>query len=214
MYFQILNSKCLYYQISTIQINLILTPKERYNILWIINEGRIRILWGILLFVWFGFTTKVEAQEKYEISENNTNLIEELTSAEPANSDYINSTIDMYYEVPSENDSSEDFNSFLNSVLVELKNYDNDQDEKLENQLEFAEENVDLSLDNNLPRTSRALVATPYDIALGAYTAGIKLVERRGHWQTANYMRFQQTESTQHIHQQRITIRMILGLKW
>lgn len=132
MYFQILNSKCLYYQISTIQINLILTPKERYNILWITNEGRIRILWGILLFVWFGFTTKVEAQEKYESSENNTNLIEELSSAEPANSAYINSTIDMYYEVPSENDSSEDFNSFVNSVLVELKNYDNDQDEKLE----------------------------------------------------------------------------------
>lgn len=148
-----------------------------------------KVLWGISLFVCFGFTTKVEAQEKYEISENNTNLIEELTSAEPANSDYINSTIDMYYEVPSENDSSEDFNSFLNSVLVELKKYDHNQDEKLENHLEFAEENVDSSLDSNLPRTSRALVATPYDIALGAYAAGIKLVERRGHWQTANYMR-------------------------
>ncbi len=55
-----------------------------------------KVLWGISLFVCFEFTTKVEAQEKYEISENNTNLIEELTSAEPANSDYINSTIDMF----------------------------------------------------------------------------------------------------------------------
>ncbi|EOL50719.1 hypothetical protein [Enterococcus caccae] len=148
-----------------------------------------KFLLGITLLVCLGFGTNVEAQERYEISENNTNLIEELTSEEPANSDYINNTIDMYYEVPSENDSSEDFNSFLNSVLVELKNYDNKQDEKLENQLETAEENVDLSLNSNLPKTSRALVATPYDLALTAYVTGIKLVERRGHWQTANYMR-------------------------
>lgn len=149
-----------------------------------------KIFLGIALTVCLGFGIKVEAQERYDISENNHNLIEELTSVEPANSDYINHTIDMYYEVPSENDSSEDFNSFLSSVLVELKNYDNSQDEKLESELEVANENIDLSLDSELPqRNSRALLATPYDLALGAYAAGIKLVEQKGHWQTANYMR-------------------------
>lgn len=115
------------------------------------------------LTICFGFSTNVEAQERSEISEENTSLIAELTSVEPANEDYINSTIDMHY--------------------------DDHQDEKLEHEIEKVPENVDISLNSNLRQNSRALIATPYDWALSAYAAGIKLVERKGHWQTANYMR-------------------------
>lgn len=136
---------------------------------------KIILVFGIFCALSLG--TIAEAQEKFEINEENNNLIAELTASEPANKDYIDSTIEMYYEAPSENDSTEDFNSFLKSSLIELENYDSDQDEKLESEVE--------SLDT-LPQSR---VVTPYPAAIAAYKVGIAIVDRVGHWQTANYMR-------------------------
>lgn len=93
------------------------------------------------------------------------NLIVELIASEPANKVYIDSTIDMYYSAPSENDSAEDFNSFLKSSLTELNNFGFKQDEILENEIEFSE---------NLPQSR---VIAPYPTAIAAYRAGIALVD-------------------------------------
>ncbi|GGC93546.1 hypothetical protein [Enterococcus wangshanyuanii] len=135
-----------------------------------------KLLGVTLLLLGLGFSTTVEAQEKFEINEENRNLIAELSASEPANKDYIESTINMYYDAPSENDSAEDFNSFLNSALSELDNFDSTQDEKLEDVIESSD----------LPQKR---VITPYPTAIAAYKAGIAVVDRMGHWQTANYMR-------------------------
>lgn len=134
-----------------------------------------------LLFLGLGFSSIVEAQEKFEINEENSNLIVELSASEPANKDYIESTINMYYDIPSENDSAKDFNLFLNSALSELESFDTTQDEKLDNVVEAS----------NLPqkRSITPYVVTPYPTAISAYKVGIAIVDRMGHWQTANYMR-------------------------
>lgn len=123
--------------------------------------------------------------------------MEDAFQREIANEDFITGVIDIYYSAPNESDSEEDFNEYLKESLLELKEYDKEQDMNLEqitnehlSQSEFPLN--DISLSQNRASTA-AVIPDPtlpaYNTAIAAYKAGIAVVDVYGHWQTANYMR-------------------------
>ncbi|MDR2833437.1 MAG: hypothetical protein LBV67_06965 [Streptococcaceae bacterium] len=117
-------------------------------------------------------------ESPFPISVENKELIENLSKSEPANRDYIISSIKVYGDATSPEDTQQNFNIYLKEVLVELKNFDASQNELLDN-----------AINKGLEDFSKSRVITPYPTAVALYRTGIAIVDRVGHWQTANYMR-------------------------
>lgn len=133
----------------------------------------------------FGISNVSADEQKFFISEENQNLINQAIQREIANKDYIDGVIKIYEN----SNSAQEFNDSLHESLIELNNYDNQQDRLLQEYMLKCSENIITS--NRSKRKARSLNSTvdvAYAGAIGAYKAGIALVRHKGHWQTANYM--------------------------
>ncbi|MDV7841025.1 hypothetical protein PSG86_03580 [Enterococcus faecalis] len=129
------------------------------------------------------------AENNYAISTENQDLISAAIAREESNKDYLDGVIRIFNELESE----ESFNKSLNESLIELSKYDEEQSALLDNYMKEVSSEVQNNELQVLPEnriTTRTITpANPaYATALSAYKAGILLVQRRGHWQTANYM--------------------------
>lgn len=146
------------------------------------------INWGLLISCsWLLFNTSniFADEQKFTVSEENQELINNAVRREAANKDYIDGVINLYESFSSE----KEFNDSLHESLIELNNYDNQQDKILQEYTEKYSKNIDTTtFSKRKARSVTSSVDANYVAAIGAYNAGIAIVRNMGHWQTANYM--------------------------
>ncbi|MDB1692903.1 hypothetical protein [Enterococcus casseliflavus] len=137
----------------------------------------------------FGQINGYADENGFEIDETNQSLINEAISNEESNREYIDGVIRMFED----SDSAEEFNASLNESLTVLNSYDAEQDALLEEYKADVAESVDpfyVEPKSKIGARSSVTPANPvYAAAIAAYNKGISMVKKKGHNQTAAYMK-------------------------
>ncbi|WP_461199409.1 hypothetical protein [Enterococcus sp. N249-2] len=148
----------------------------------------VSLVFGISVLI-SGQISGIADENGFEIDETNQSLINEAISNEESNRDYIDGIIKMFED----SDSAEEFNASLNESLTVLNAYDAEQDAILEEYQEDVAETVDPFYVEPKSKIGTRSLVTPanpvYAAAIAAYNTGISLVKKKGHNQTAAYMK-------------------------